>query len=101
MKGINQALKNVREKVFGISPIIEGSTVKGPADKLLAYLNYEATCIGVAKYYKDILGNYIIDSRDCIHKNEIEELDIKTYCYDTLMVNIEKKKELARFLIDL
>ena len=52
-------------------------------------------------YYRDFLGHFIIDNRDCASKPKIEELGIKTYCYDTLMNNLRKKIELAQFVINL
>ena len=99
--GIKDALKNVKQKVFAISPIIEGAPIKGPADKLMRCLGLEVSCVGVAKFYEDILGHFIIDNKDCNLKSEIEELGIHTYCYDTIMDSIRKKKELAQFLVDI
>jgi LPPG:FO 2-phospho-L-lactate transferase len=101
LKGIREALSEVKEKIYGISPIIEGLTVKGPADKLMKFLGLDASCVGVAELYQDFLGNFIIDNKDCILKPKIEELGINCYCYDTLMINSEKKRDLAKFIIDL
>jgi len=101
VKGIRESLSKVKNKVYAISPIIEGATVKGPADKLMKCIGLEVSCIGVAKFYQDFLGYFIIDSKDCFLKPEIESLGIKTYCYDTIMINLEKKRELAEFIIKL
>ena len=99
--GIRETLKDIRQKVIAISPIIEGTTVKGPADKMMKYLGLEVSCVGVAHYYRDIIGHFIIDNKDCALKPNIKGMDINTYCFDTLMVSKEKKKELARFTINL
>ncbi|MFX1390240.1 MAG: 2-phospho-L-lactate transferase [Promethearchaeota archaeon] len=101
VKGIKKALSKVKKRVFGISPIIEGATIKGPADKLMRSVGLDVSALGVAEYYKEFLGNFIIDDKDCILKLQIEKLGINVYCYDTLMINLEKKIELARFLIEL
>ena len=101
VKGIRNALKKFKNKIIGISPIIQGTTVKGPADKLMKFMGLEVSCFGVAKYYKELLGHFIIDDIDCKLKSKIEELGIKTYCYDTLMTDLNKKKELAQFLINI
>ncbi|MHA2430709.1 MAG: 2-phospho-L-lactate transferase [Promethearchaeota archaeon] len=101
VKGIKETLRKVKNKVFAISPIIEGTTIKGPADKMMRYLGLEVSCVGVAKYYQDFLGHFVIDNRDCHLKSKIEELDIKTYCFDTIMENLDKKKKLAKFIIDI
>ncbi|MFW9882155.1 MAG: 2-phospho-L-lactate transferase, partial [Candidatus Thorarchaeota archaeon] len=81
VKGIRRALLKVKNRVFGISPIIEGLTVKGPADKLMRCLGLEVSCVGVAKFYQDFLGHFIIDNKDFKQKARIEKLGIKTYCY--------------------
>ncbi len=101
VNGIRRALSKVKNKVYGISPIIEGASVKGPADKLMDCIGLEVSCVGVAEFYQDILGHFIIDNKDCNQKSRIEKLGINTYCYDTLMINLEKKKKLAQFLIQL
>jgi len=101
VSGVKETLKSVRHKVFSISPIIQGAPIKGPADKLMKSCGLEVSCVGVANYYKDIIGHFIIDEKDCKLKKKIEDLDIKTYCFDTIMRNFKKKKELAQFVINL
>ena len=101
VKGINEALKETKEKVCGISPIIEGKTVKGPADKLLEFLGYEVSSKAVAELYKEILTHFVIDKRDSVLKSKIDELGLNCYLFDTLMNNIEKKRALAEFVINL
>ena len=101
VKGIKKALSQVKEKVFAISPIIEGASVKGPADKLMECIGLEVSCVGVARFYKEFLGHYIIDNRDFNLKPKIEALGIKTYLFDTIMTNLRKKIELAQFVLNL
>jgi len=101
VEGIKEALAKVKERVFAISPIIEGSPVKGPADKLMKAVGLEVSCVGVASYYKEFLGHFIIDNKDSKFKPQIEELGITVYCYDTLMINLKKKKDLAQFILNL
>ncbi len=101
VNGIKDALIKAREKIFAISPIIEGATVKGPADKLMKNAGFEVSCVGVAKYYQDFLGNFIVDNKDCNLKPKIEDMGVITHCFDTLMTSLQKKRELARFVLDL
>lgn len=101
VKGIKDALIKVKNKVFAISPIIEGKTVKGPADKFMKTCGLDVSSYGVASYYKDFLGHFVIDNKDINLKEKIEQLGIKTYCFDTLMTTIVKKKELAQYIINL
>lgn len=99
--GIIEVLKERKTDVYGISPIISGKTVKGPADKLMEYCGLEISSVGVARYYKEFLGNFIIDNQDSQLCIQIEQLGIKCYTYDTLMTNLQKKKELAQFVLSL
>lgn len=101
VKDLKDTILSVKDKVYAISPIIEGSAIKGPADKMLNFFGYEVSSLGVAKFYKEIIGHLIIDDRDKLLKPQIEELGIKTYCFDTLMTNIQKKENLARYIINL
>jgi len=101
VKGMKGALSKSKNKVYAISPIIEGATVKGPADKMMKCYDLEVSCLGVASFYREFLGNFLIDNKDYKLKSKIEDLGIKTYCYDTLMTNLRKKIELARYVINL
>ena len=74
VEGIKKSLKKAKSKVFGISPIIEGAAVKGPADKLMKSVGLDVSCVGVANYYKEFLGNFIIDNKDSRLKQKIEKL---------------------------
>ena len=98
---IKDALIREKSKIYAISPIIQGKTVKGPADKLMKTMGLEVSCLGVAKYYQDFLGHFIIDNKDKNLKSKIESLGINTYCFDTLMTDLIKKKELAQFLVNI
>jgi len=101
VKKMKEILSKFKNKVYAVSPIIQGSTVKGPADKLMKFKGFEVSCVGVAKFYQDILGHFVIDSRDSKLKDKIERLGVKTFCFDTLMTNLDKKIKLAQFVINL
>jgi LPPG:FO 2-phospho-L-lactate transferase len=98
---IRESLERVKKKVIGISPIIAGKTIKGPADKLMRTIGLEVSCVGVANFYKDIMAHFVIDNKDITLKSDIEVLDIKPYCFDTIMTNLEKKKALGKFVLNL
>jgi LPPG:FO 2-phospho-L-lactate transferase len=101
VKGIADLLKQKRKKVYGVSPIVEGKAIKGPADKLMECLGYDVSCKTVAEIYRKVLANFIIDKRDSFLKPEIEQLGLNCYCFDTIMDNLEKKKALAEFVMNL
>jgi LPPG:FO 2-phospho-L-lactate transferase len=98
---IKESLKKVKSKVIGISPIIAGTTVKGPADKLMKSLRLDVSSLGVAEFYKDILTHFVIDNKDHNLKSKIDSIGINAYCYDTIMENLEKKKALGDFVLNI
>jgi LPPG:FO 2-phospho-L-lactate transferase len=92
---IRNEVRNTNAQIIGVSPIIAGKTVKGPADKNMAALGLEASAFGVAKFYKDILDHFIIDNADKDQKTKIEKLGIKTTVTGTLMRTQEDSAQLA------
>lgn len=98
--GIRRALRRTRATVVGISPIIMGAPVKGPADKLMRGLGIEISAYGAASLYADILDIFIIDFRDSMLAKRIEsELGVKVMATDTLMTSLEVKKRLAEAVL--
>ena len=60
IKGIKSALEKVKEKVYAISPIVQGAPIKGPADKLMRSIGLSVSCVGVALFYKDVVSHIVI-----------------------------------------
>lgn len=96
VKGIREALRKTKASIVGISPIVGGKTVKGPADKLMKSLGIEASALGVAEYYKDFLDALIVDRVDAPLAPDIRSLDIKPVVTQTLMKSMADKVHLAR-----
>lgn len=100
IKEIRMALEQVNKSIVGISPIIGNKPVKGPLDKLMKGLGMEVSCFGVAKFYKNLIKTFIIDEIDKDRKSQIEKLGIKVIITNTLMKNLEIKKNLAQITLD-
>ncbi len=101
IKGVRDALKKSKAKKSAISPIVAGSPVKGPADKLLSGLGLEVSAYSVAKLYADFLNTFIIDKADITEKNRIEELGVEVKIANTLMKDLHSKVELARTVLNI
>lgn len=101
IKGVREALRETKAKIIGISPIIGGAAVKGPADKMLKGLGLEASAYGVAQLYRDFLDIFVIDKADANLKDRIESLGINVYVTNTLMKNTEDRVRIAREVISL
>jgi len=96
VKGIRSALRRTDARVIGISPIVGGKTVKGPADKLMKALGIECSALGVAAAYRDFLDTLIIDEVDRKLAPRIRSLGIKPVVAQTLMKTMSEKVRLAR-----
>ncbi|MEM2102510.1 MAG: 2-phospho-L-lactate transferase, partial [Candidatus Bathyarchaeia archaeon] len=93
---IREALKKTRAKIVAVSPIIAGTVVKGPAEKLMKGLGMEVSAFSVADLYKDFLDVFILDTADKMQKSRVEALGIKAVVVDTLMKTMDDKIRLAK-----
>ncbi|MGA3290427.1 MAG: 2-phospho-L-lactate transferase [Candidatus Bathyarchaeia archaeon] len=98
--GIRDALRRTSAKVVGVSPIVAGAPIKGPADKLLHGLGFEVSAFSVAKLYADFLDTFVIDIKDAEEKNQIKQLGIKVKVTGTLMKSLEDKVRLAKTVLE-
>jgi LPPG:FO 2-phospho-L-lactate transferase len=96
LSGIDSALRQRRESVVAISPIIGGAALKGPADRMLRELGHESSALGVARMYAPICGTLVIDSVDAALRPDIEKLGMRCIVTDTIM----KSPDVARTLAD-
>ena len=98
--GIRDALRKRRENVIAISGIVNGKALKGPADRLLNELGYEASASAVAKMYKDIVGTFVIDDVDKHEKKRIQELGLNCIITDTVMTNSTKAADPCKTIFE-
>ncbi len=94
--GVREALRDTTGRVVGISPIVAGATIKGPADKLMRALGYEASAYGVAKLYADFLDTFVVDVKDAEEAERIERLGVKVLVTNTIMRSLIDKVALAK-----
>jgi LPPG:FO 2-phospho-L-lactate transferase len=100
LDGVKVALKRTKARVVGISPIVAGLPIKGPADKMLRALGLEVSAFGVAQLYADFLDTFVIDSKDAAAKSRIENLGVKVKVTNTVMKSLDDKVSLAKVVLD-
>jgi len=100
IREIKRTLEKINKPIIGVSPIIGNKPVKGPLDRLMKGLGMEISCLGVARFYKNLINTFIIDKVDKKQKEKIEKLGIKVIVTDTLMKDLEVKKNLAQIAIN-
>jgi LPPG:FO 2-phospho-L-lactate transferase len=95
----NDELRRSKASVVGVSPIVGGKALKGPADKVMASLGSEPSAYGVAKFYEGFLDHLIIDRVDERLRTRIESLGVEVTVTDTVMKCIEDSIRLAKVVI--
>jgi LPPG:FO 2-phospho-L-lactate transferase len=98
--GFRDSLRRSKAYVVGVSPIVGGRALKGPADKIMASLGLEASAYGVAAYYKDFLHHLIIDDADEQYRTRIEALGVKVTVMNTVMRSVDDCIRLAKVVAD-
>lgn len=97
--GIREALQQTGAPIVGVSPIVGGAPVKGPADRLLSGLGIEVSSVGVARLYRDFLDAFVIDNEDARLADRVRELGIIVSITNTMMRSIEDKTTLAKHVL--
>jgi LPPG:FO 2-phospho-L-lactate transferase len=101
--GVREAIVDARRRgaiVAGISPVIGGATVKGPAARMLRELGYAPSAAGVVAVYGGLLDTYLIDPQDVSLAPEIGVLGARPIVADALMKGRRGEARLARVLLD-
>ena len=98
--GVRDALVARRDRVVGVSPIIAGAPVKGPADRLMDPLGIEVSCVGVARAYAEFCGTLVIDTNDAARRAEVEAAGLQVAVADTLMRDARVAAALAQHTLD-
>src|ERR1700742_558134 len=99
--GIREALRERRESVVAVCPIVGGKSLKGPSDKMLAELGHEASAKGVANLYADFTGTFVIDLADESQRAAVESFGLKLAVIQKVMQSRSDKRKLARAVLTL
>ncbi len=96
--GVKEAIGTRR--VVGVSPIIGGKTVKGPAAKMYSELGIPASAVAVAKHYRSLLAGFVLDKQDGEQADAVQQLDILPYVTDTLIKSRPERRRLAAEILE-
>jgi len=101
VSGVRDVLKKTQAEIVGISPLVGGMPLKGPADRLMRGLGLEVSSAQIARLYSDFLQTMVIDIEDAHENQEITDLGLKTLVVDTVMSDKEKASRLASSVLEL
>jgi LPPG:FO 2-phospho-L-lactate transferase len=100
--GLRDAVRERRDRVVGISPIVGGAPLAGMADKVMPARGLEVSARGAAEAYRDLLSAWVIDERDAPLAGPIDEaLGVRVGVTDTIMRDDERAEALARAALEL
>ncbi len=91
--GISQALEG--KIVIGVSPLIGGQAVKGPAAKMYQEMGIPPTAVSVAAHFRRLLTGFVIDTIDREAEGRIKEQGLKVRVADTIMDSEHDRLRLA------
>jgi LPPG:FO 2-phospho-L-lactate transferase len=95
LDGVDRTLTAMRDRVVAISPIVAGSALKGPADRMLVELGHEPSVVGVARLYAPICSTLVVDTRDSDRVAEVEREGVRCIVTDTVMSSPDVSRSLA------
>jgi LPPG:FO 2-phospho-L-lactate transferase len=98
--GVLEKLQNRRERIIGVSPIIAGAALKGPADRLLREMGFESSVVGVARWYASWMGTLVIDESDAPSAADVEAEGVRCVVVPTIMSSVARSAALSRTVLD-
>jgi LPPG:FO 2-phospho-L-lactate transferase len=96
MPSLRRIIAASRVPKVGVSPIVGGAALKGPAAKMMQELGLEVSPLGVARHLNDVLTALVIDQVDVGYQAAIEALGLKTLVAATVMANEAERVRLAQ-----
>ncbi len=101
--GIEQALTAATAPVVGVSPIVGGVALRGPADELFRSLGGEASAAGVAAHYREhhpgVLDALVIDVQDAALDGRVRATGIEPVVLPTVMRDHPDRQRLAEGIL--
>ncbi len=98
--GVSDGVERRRDRVVGVSPIIAGAALKGPADRLLREMGFESSVVGVARWYASWVGTLLVDEADAGLADAVEAEGVRCIVAPTVMSSVDRAAEVARAVLD-
>ena len=99
LDGITQALSRRRADVVAVSPIVAGTALKGPADRMLRELGHEPSVVGVARLYREVASTLVIDEADADLEDAVISEGLNCVVTDTVMTDVSVAAQLCRTIL--
>jgi LPPG:FO 2-phospho-L-lactate transferase len=101
--GIEDALRATPAPVVGVSPMVGGAAIRGPADELFRSLGGEPSAAGVAAHYQDrhpgLLDALVIDLADADLAGRVQATGVEAVVEPTVMRVDADRQRLAEAIL--
>jgi LPPG:FO 2-phospho-L-lactate transferase len=97
--GVLDHVRHRRDRVVGVSPIIAGAALKGPADRLLREMGGDASVVGVARWYAPWMGTLVIDDADADKADAVEAQGVRCVVAPTVMSSVARSAALCEIVL--
>jgi LPPG:FO 2-phospho-L-lactate transferase len=108
LSGVAKGIREARGRgvpVIGVSPIVGGAALRGPADRMFESLGGQASAAGVARHYAeahpDLLTTLVIDDTDAADAPAVEATGIRAALAQTVMRTDDDRQALAETVLAL
>jgi len=106
--GVRETLVSHREKVWAVSPIIEGLALPAgermrarSRERLMASRGLPHNPLSVGKLYQDFCTHFVLDEKDFGYVPQLEEMGYDVHLLKTDALSLERQVELASDLLQL
>lgn len=100
MPSFRKRLANRACPCVAVSPIVEGTALKGPAAKMMAELGTDPSPFSVAEFYGDLLDGMVVDEADADLADELRDTGLNVLVTGTVMRSDADRKRLAAETLD-
>jgi LPPG:FO 2-phospho-L-lactate transferase len=101
--GIEDALRAAPVPIVGVSPIVGGAALRGPADELFRSLGGEPSAAGVAAHYTErypgLLDALVIDEQDADLADRVRATGLEPMVAATVMRDHDDRRRLAEAIL--
>ncbi|MCB0115823.1 MAG: 2-phospho-L-lactate transferase [Caldilineaceae bacterium] len=95
--GLRERLRQAKAPKIGVSPIVSGQAIKGPAAKMMQELGEMISPLTVVDHLGDLLDGFVIDEQDA---DLADAVVLPALVTDTIMRDVASKARLARAVVD-
>ncbi len=96
--GIRTAIEG--KPSIGVSPIVGGQAIRGPAAKMFGELGIDPSALAVAEHFREVLAALVIDANDESLAEPIARLGIQPFVTQTVMLDRSTRLALAREVLE-